>query len=147
MSSNTICVTTNIGIRSQTYMKDWLSYDWVPNGPFCSADKAMSSLPQVGLTVSVLDLNAMLQPDIPGPLIISDIAVICCKYHGVWNTTIEIAEYRIQNHATVLLVSFSTTVEERCWVTPMALRREEDLQETTSVGAELKLRGGNYIFL
>jgi hypothetical protein len=28
-------------------------------------------------------------------------------------------------------VPFPTTVEEKCWVTLMALRREEDLLETT----------------
>jgi hypothetical protein len=41
------------------------------------------------------------------------------------------AQYHIQNHATMPPVPFPTAVEEKCWVTLMVLRREEDLQETT----------------
>ncbi|KAG2741450.1 hypothetical protein P692DRAFT_20650263, partial [Suillus brevipes Sb2] len=67
-----------------------------------------------------------IQPDIPGPLIVSNSAVVC-----LWNTAVETAQYRIQNHATMPPVPFPTTVEEKCWVTLMALRREEDLLETT----------------
>jgi hypothetical protein len=47
----------------------------------------------------------------------------------VWNNAVETAQYRIQNHALVPPVPFPTTVEEKCWVTLMALRKEGDLQE------------------
>lgn len=48
----------------------------------------------------------------------------------MWNAAVETAQYRIHSHATVPPVPFPTTVEEKCWVTLMALRREEELQET-----------------
>lgn len=47
----------------------------------------------------------------------------------MWNAAVETAQYRIHSHATVPPVPFPTTVEEKCWVTLMALRREEELQE------------------
>ncbi|KAG2102867.1 uncharacterized protein F5147DRAFT_654942 [Suillus discolor] len=64
------------------------------------------------------------QPDVPGPLIVSGSAV------GVWNTAVETAQYRIQNHTTALPSPFPITIEDKCWVMLMALRREEELQET-----------------
>lgn len=69
------------------------------------------------------DLASTLQQDIPGPLIVSDSA------KGVWNAAVETAQYHIQSHTTIASAHFQTTVEERCWVTLMALRREEELQE------------------
>jgi hypothetical protein len=80
------------------------------------------------------------QPDIPGLLIVSGLAVVGHRYitlikldvclQGVWNTAVETAQYRIQNHTTALPAPFLITMEDKCWVMLMALRREEDLQET-----------------
>ncbi|KAG2127461.1 uncharacterized protein EDB93DRAFT_1109290 [Suillus bovinus] len=66
------------------------------------------------------------QPDVPGPLIVSGSAVL----KGAWNIAVETAQYRIQSHTTAPPVPFPITVEDKCWVTLMALRREEELQET-----------------
>ncbi|KAG1765664.1 hypothetical protein EDD22DRAFT_950971 [Suillus occidentalis] len=74
-------------------------------------------------TNNINSLIPALQPDIPGPLIVSDSAVV------VWNNAVETAQYHIQNRTLVPPVPFPTTVEEKCWVTLMALRKEEDLQE------------------
>ncbi|KAG2146600.1 uncharacterized protein EDB93DRAFT_1250881 [Suillus bovinus] len=60
---------------------------------------------------------------VPGPLLISDSAI------NVWNTATDTAQYRIENRITVPPIPVQTTLEDKCWVTLMALRREEELQE------------------
>ncbi|KAG1740098.1 hypothetical protein EDD22DRAFT_851861 [Suillus occidentalis] len=59
-----------------------------------------------------------------GPLIISENAI------DLWNAAIEMAHNRIQSHSAAPPVPIQTTVEDKCWLTLMALRREQELQET-----------------
>ncbi|KIK36316.1 hypothetical protein CY34DRAFT_16461 [Suillus luteus UH-Slu-Lm8-n1] len=63
---------------------------------------------------------------VPGPLIISENAIP----QDLWNAAIETAHNRIQSHSAAPPVPVQTTVEDKCWLTLMALRREQELQET-----------------
>ncbi|KAG2741201.1 hypothetical protein P692DRAFT_20753169, partial [Suillus brevipes Sb2] len=63
---------------------------------------------------------------VPGPLIISNSAMI----QAIWNAVSQTAQYRVQNHRSVLPHEpIRTTDEEKCWLTLMALKREEELEQ------------------
>ncbi|KAG2119854.1 uncharacterized protein F5147DRAFT_647722 [Suillus discolor] len=61
-------------------------------------------------------------PVIPGPLIINKLAIV--HMHTL-------ARYRLQNYLSMLPINpVRTTMEERCWVTLLALKKEQELQES-----------------
>ncbi|KAG2092806.1 uncharacterized protein F5147DRAFT_779550 [Suillus discolor] len=61
---------------------------------------------------------------VPGPLIISDSAI------ATWNTTMQTAQDRIRNHRSASqLEPIHTTDKDKCWLTLMVLRREQELDE------------------
>ncbi|KAG2354510.1 hypothetical protein BDR07DRAFT_1488719 [Suillus spraguei] len=76
--------------------------------------------------------SAQITPDLipagtlqaPGPLFVSDSAI------NIWNTATDTAQSRIENRIVSPPIPIPTTLEDKCWVTLMALRREEELQET-----------------
>ncbi|KAG1881885.1 hypothetical protein C8R48DRAFT_766861 [Suillus tomentosus] len=64
-------------------------------------------------------------PVIPGPLIINESSIV------IWNTAVALAKDRLQNYLSMLPIDpVRTTMEERCWVTLMALKKEQELQES-----------------
>ncbi|KAG2352471.1 hypothetical protein BDR07DRAFT_1498228 [Suillus spraguei] len=60
---------------------------------------------------------------IPGSLIVTDSAV------AKWNSTMQTAQDQIQNCSALQLEGILTTDEDKCWLTLMALWREQELEE------------------
>ncbi|KAG1876138.1 hypothetical protein C8R48DRAFT_669333 [Suillus tomentosus] len=68
--------------------------------------------------------SAQTSTSLPGPLIMSDSAIT------IWNVASATAQDRLQNYRSVLPPDpIQTTMEERCWLTLMALQKEHELQD------------------
>ncbi|KAG2072871.1 hypothetical protein BDR04DRAFT_1096109 [Suillus decipiens] len=62
---------------------------------------------------------------IPGPLITSDSAI------EIWSTAVVTAKDRLQNYFSMVPIDpIRTTMEEKCWVTLMVLKKEQELRES-----------------
>ncbi|KAG1767577.1 hypothetical protein EDD22DRAFT_950024 [Suillus occidentalis] len=62
-------------------------------------------------------------PAVP-PLMICDSAI------ALWNAATDTAQFRVNQGVVLPPETIHTTVEEKCWVTLMALQREEELKDT-----------------
>ncbi|KAG2053091.1 hypothetical protein BDR06DRAFT_1008981 [Suillus hirtellus] len=62
---------------------------------------------------------------IPGPLVISDSAI------ALWNTAMQMAQGRAQDHRSALQYKpIQTTEQDKCWLTLLALQKEQELEDT-----------------
>ncbi|KAG2099574.1 uncharacterized protein F5147DRAFT_777269 [Suillus discolor] len=60
-------------------------------------------------------------PVIPGPLIINESAIV------IWDTTIALARYCLQNYLSMLPIDpVRTTMEERCWAGVLVVLMQEN---------------------
>ncbi|KAG2152648.1 uncharacterized protein EDB93DRAFT_1102963 [Suillus bovinus] len=71
----------------------------------------------------------LLVPDllmsIPGPLVISDSVI------AKWNTAMQMAQDHVQNRCSALQHEpIPTTEQDRCWLTLLALQKEQELEDT-----------------